>query len=725
MTRAKKTRAPSRAYEGTYTTDYEYDYVANSSKPITITDADDIRIGGVPVNEYIQRYHAEFESSSSDLGDLESRLESLKSKGHGIDDEKLAKSHRIELREAVKDAYKRAKKEGWRGPEPSSYPIDLRNEVVDWLRPRETDPPRVKEIKRWGLDFVNNRSNSNARQKKGELVAEAVAKYHLKKLGADIMPRTRTGAGTLDIIAVLDGKLIVVEAKTGTSGLGDSLVLDDNGNYVLARQGTRLYLRAKLREDPELGEWLKKNYPGILKGLNSLGAEGLDVTYYRVHSALVDAEDERGSPVKVLGASTIEQFAVGDNINFVHPPTPLVPYKKPTREEYRQGLSAQNTGGRRRRPSAATVSAALAMGGLGAAATVAAAVKHESPEPNPEIVSVAVVTPLTGQSTNDGSVLPSDSAQSSDLVKFGDGILSGLKSTIAECSRMATSFTSYVQNGLNDLVVMVGGAVAAVSGFVSDVIDSAGAQAIIEKVSDDWAFAQELLNIAMLFSPVGTIAAAISAAVLAIQLIVEHWDEIRAAFDWVLKNVLTPVAEFFMTAFKVYITPYRLAFDAVMAGFNGMGGVVGGAVGAVRSTVAGIVKAIGEIFQRLEINIGFPVNKSFGLKSVGDAMVAWASERLADGGLVGGQGRPAPRRGSGIEVMAVIDRSVLRAAQAEERKIGYAYRPPFLHDGALPRTDNGPGPRTFDVRVADVDAAFAQIRMLQAVQDARFSPVGV
>ncbi|MEU4455607.1 hypothetical protein AB0F44_30070, partial [Nocardioides sp. NPDC023903] len=307
----------------------------------------------------------------------------------------------------------------------------------------------------------------------------------------------------------------------------------------------------------------------------------------------------------------------------------------------------------------------------------------------------------------------------------GDDALISFRAKASELGRMLSSFKDYVQNGLNRLATMAGDAAAKMSAFVSDVVDSAKAQELIDKVSDDWAFAQELLNIAMLFSPMGTVAAAISAAVPIIQLIVEHWDQIRAAFDWVLKNVLTPVAEFFMTAFKIYIAPYRLAFDAVMAGFNGMGGVVGTAVGAVRSTVVGIVKAIGQIFQRLEINIGFPVNKSFGLKSVGDAMVAWASERLADGGLVGGQRGSAPGRASGIEVMAVIDRSVLRATQAEERKIGYAYRPPFLHDGALPRTDNGPGPRTFDVRVADVDAAFAQIRMLQAVQDARFSPVGV
>ncbi|MFD3595936.1 hypothetical protein ACFWU5_24705 [Nocardia sp. NPDC058640] len=545
------------------------------------------------------------------------------------------------------------------------------------------------------------------------------------KPGDGILVTGRRGGDTLDIVAIVNGKLVVVEAKGGESKwpkLGTRLVKDEHGKWHIVRQGSRMYLRDLLRVDEELRYQLtlhKMTFGHLsdeLHILDQLQSGSADITYSVVQARVQRGlKIKRGLPQRGPDRLTVTgyRFDIGEaGIGPLEPMTGGDPRPdKATRDAMRAQVKREQIawpGKTSRAPRG------RAAGVVGAAAVVAAG------------VSVASAGNASGESASPGLEAYSGMNLSGSVrTSTDDGVLSGLKATIAEFSRMATSFTSYVQNGLNDLAVMVGGAVAAASGFVTDVIDSAGAQAIIDKVSDDWAFAQELLNIAMLFSPVGTVAAAISAAVPIVQLIVEHWDEVRAAFDWVLKNVLTPVAEFFMTAFKVYVTPYRLAFDAVMAGFNGMGGVVGGAVGAVRSTVAGIVKAIGEIFQRLEINIGFPVNKSFGLRSVGDAMVAWASERLADGGLVGGQGRPAPRRGSGIEVMAVIDRSVLRAAQAEERKIGYAYRPPFLHDGALPRTDNGPGPRTFDVRVADVDAAFAQIRMLQAVQDARFSPVGV
>ncbi|MGW5920148.1 hypothetical protein ACWFPY_14215 [Nocardia fluminea] len=681
-----------------------------------------------------RQINAEFKRNQDDLINNPARMhvdDLAKDIGLTFDELQKSKNYKNKLRDIANSRFTVSR--------PDTGNMGSRRALRDMLQHGENE--EIRKVGTAAEAYMEYRDKGPTKNRVSEKLGLDVARRYLQRMGADILPLQQDGEGTLDLVAVYRGRLIVIEAKGGASNLRWALAQDDAGDWHWVQQGSLRYLRYKLREHAEILEVLKTYKNGKYRRLaEKLARNRAAVEYSKIQARhRVDAAGNR-----VLGDVTIERFYLGRNrTGLVAPPPPGSTHKPGTylagvgwapkmldadkkAAESRRKKLVVGRGTGRLQPGA-TVSAALAMGGLGVAAVggAAAAAKGRLPQPNPETISVAAVTPLTGQSPSEGSDPPPDSAQPSDSSQFGNGILSGLKSTIAEFSRMATAFASYVQNGLNELVVMVGGAVSAVSGFVSDVIDSAGVQAVIDKVSDDWAFAQELLNIAMLFSPVGTVAAAISAAVPIIQLIVEHWDQIRAAFDWVLKNVLTPVAEFFITAFKIYIAPYRLAFDAVMAGFNGMGGVVGTAVGAVRSTVVGIVKAIGQIFQRLEINIGFPVNKSFGLKSIGDAMVAWASERLADGGLVGGQRGPAPRRASGIEVMAVIDRSVLRAAQAEERKIGYAYRPPFLHDGALPRTDSGPGPRTFDVRVADVDAAFAQIRMLQAVQDARFSPVGV
>ncbi|MFD6398439.1 hypothetical protein [Nocardia sp. NPDC060249] len=643
-------------------------------------------------------------------------------------------------------------------------------QTADDLADSGTDPRLIEFAERISED--TSRSYKRAKSIGEELglnVAEAYLEKQIAIHGGEILVRGDRGNNTLDVVAVIGKrpnlKLVVVEAKGGfpsatpsgkrsrkKPGLGVRKVVEQLGrrpradtrevDYAEFRQGTRAYLEDLLRMDVELRYKLYNLYPEVFNALSGKSHAGfVPVDYLLVKGDAGDpvkgwAPKAQGWRFRNIVANERDQVrfarlppalkrsktALGKRGTNTDPSHNLRHLPNVTEDDkrYRQVLEkferdrASEAAQERLQQRAAARRTVMRAGGrIGVFSGVAAG-------------ALAWQT-LSASESNAATVFAAsaDAMVSSSVEGSDNGFFASVKVTIAEFSRMSTSFTSYVQNGLNELVVLVGGAVSAVSGFVSDIVDSAGVQAVIDKVSDDWAFAQELLNIAMLFSPVGTVAAAISAAVPIIQLIVEHWDQIRAAFDWVLKNVLTPVAEFFMAAFKVYIAPYRLAFDAVMAGFNGMGGVVGTAVGAVRSTVVGIVKAIGQIFQRLEINIGFPVNKSFGLKSVGDAMVAWASERLADGGLVGGQRGVVPRRASGIEVMAVIDRSVLRAAQAEERKIGYAYRPPFLHDGALPRTDNGPGPRTFDVRVADVDAAFAQIRMLQAVQDARFSPVGV
>ncbi|MEV4156062.1 hypothetical protein AB0J48_23855 [Nocardia salmonicida] len=567
-------------------------------------------------------------------------------------------------------------------------------------------------IDEWeGLFLGLRRSRESRTGISAEVGFEAALTYvrmHIAATGGDpkrdiLISRDR-GNHTFDVVAVINERLVIIEAKGGSGAALTHRLVMVNGRIQKAVQGSRLYLEDLLRIDSELRLTLRKRMPSLYKDIRiGRGTDRID--FIKIHAF-------PGTGKRSPGRVAVSHAELGtDPIRFhnepiVNPEAQKLAARAERRDAQLDRVEAfWQSGAAQRAGTVATVGAVVA----GAAVLGAGNAQAGSNLPNAD------------RPPGDMLLIP----ESASDVSSDSGILPGLKKRSSELRAMMSSFQNHAQNALNDLAIMVGGAVSTVSGFVTDILESEKVQAIIDKVSDDWAFAQELLNIAMLFSPVGTVAAAISAAVPIIQLIVEHWDQIRAAFDWVLKNVLTPVAEFFMAAFKVYIAPYRLAFDAVMAGFNGMGGVVGTVVGAVRSTVVGIVKAIGQIFQRLEINIGFPVNKSFGLKSVGDAMVAWASERLADGGLVGGQRGAAPRRASGIEVMAVIDRSVLRAAQAEERKIGYAYRPPFLHDGALPRTDNGPGPRTFDVRVADVDAAFAQIRMLQAVQDARFSPVGV
>ncbi|MEC3955814.1 hypothetical protein VMT65_22465 [Nocardia sp. CDC153] len=510
----------------------------------------------------------------------------------------------------------------------------------------------------------------------------------------DILISRDRGDNTFDVVAIINERLVIIEAKGGPYAQTSTRDVSVNGITEKAYQGSRLYLADLLRVDFEFRRKLRKRMPELYDDIRN--GEGTDrIDFFKVHAKPATA---KGTPGRVL----VSQAELGpDRIKFhdepiVHPKQQELA-RRADRHDARldvlQGLSTSR---------AARVSVLAAAGvvivGIGAGS--------------------AGATPVQADRNGSDSNASSIGSQAS----FGDEILAAIKVKTAEFSRMLSSLKDHVQNALSAFATMVWDAVSKVSEFASGVVDSVGAQGLIEEASKLWAEGQDLINLAMLLSPVGSVAEAISLAITVVQTLVQHWDQVRAGFDWALKNVLVPVADFFTTAFKIYITPYRVVFDAVMAGFNGMGGVVGRAVGSVKSVVGGIVRAIGEILQKLEIDAG-PFGH-FGLKPLGDLMVNWAA-RMADGGLVKAPGARGSVRPSGIHVMAVIDQSVVRVAREERRKVGYAYRPPFLHDGALVRTANGDQARTIDLRVPDVDSAFAQIKSLRAQHDVRFETAGV
>ncbi|MEV6773913.1 hypothetical protein AB0N05_35285 [Nocardia sp. NPDC051030] len=580
------------------------------------------------------------------------------------------------------------------------------------------DPAKLELVDHFSTVVRKTRDARQAPNNLSEEVGLAAARYEIQRMIADaggdgvILVDGRRGNDTLDIVAVIKGRLVVVEAKGGLSKhptLGTRLVQDDSGDWHVVRQGSRIYLRTLISKDKGLRRRLiAKGYKHILDEFEQ-DTGNIPVDYYLVHArirhgAVVPGSSPRRRQPDSIQYVEMRTFNVtGGNVNTIDPPHKPRPSKVDTDKE-------------RKRVRRIPVSWVATAGGITAGLA---------------IIQSTLGAPRAGAQTPDtpsGTESPSASTSPENRSTPDGGVLSSLKEKAAAFGRMLSSFKDHVQNGLNSLATMVGNAAAKVSAFVTDILDSTGSQALIEEASRIWAEGQELINIAMLLSPVGTVTAAISAAIAIIQQLVAHWDEIRAGFDWALKNVLEPVAEFFKAAFKVYITPYKAVFDLVMAGFNGMSGVVGGVVSTVGSVVAGIVRTIGEFLQKIDFSVA---GKHFGLKSIGDAMVSWAAGRMADGGLVQAPGAARVpgdarmRRSSGIHVMAVIDQSVLRAAQAEERKIGYAYRPPLLHDGALARRDGGLGARTVEVRVPDVEAAFAEIKTLQARHDMRFESVGV
>lgn len=169
------------------------------------------------------------------------------------------------------------------------------------------------------------------------------------------------------------------------------------------------------------------------------------------------------------------------------------------------------------------------------------------------------------------------------------------------------------------------------------------AQKVIGGLSKAWSIVQQVLNGVWNASPVGWVTLAIGAAIIAITLIVTHWDEVKAVFEVVKKNVLEPVGEFFEKVFAEVLRPFTSISDGVSGAFQALCRTIQGlfkkAVHQVAVVVQGIAKAL-DHFSLLP-----------GVDTIVSMLNDWASAHMADGGVVGGQ-HAGPAAESAILVTA-------------------------------------------------------------------------
>ncbi|MCU1644563.1 MAG: hypothetical protein JWN03_4838, partial [Nocardia sp.] len=382
-------------------------------------------------------------------------------------------------------------------------PTDYRNLMAE----SAADTAKDRQYKRFGRFFRSARdaegSINSIAAELGELAAVTYLERRIADEGADrhiyVSP---PGNEKFDVVAVIHGKLVIIEAKGGASKLGTSRVQDDRGVWHKVRQGSPMYLRYILRKDAGFRDWLKNHPDKAVRDLsNKLEAgQALDTEYHQMQAPIVQGRNGKSR----VGVVTRRRLDTGGNlVTMVNEPPST---KKP-----------RKTRPRRARARVVTVASAAA---IAVPAVTAVASDADASPPTDALPDGHGVSP--GQANNTSS---------------SDGVLSFLKTKAAEFGRMLSSFKDHVTNGLNALVTMVGDAVSKVSDFVSGVIDSVGAQGVIDEAAQIWAVGQDLINYAMLLSPVGSVAEALTVAIMVIQGLVDHWDQIRAGFDWALKNV--------------------------------------------------------------------------------------------------------------------------------------------------------------------------------------------
>ncbi|MFI5500052.1 hypothetical protein ACIA5E_13390 [Nocardia asteroides] len=396
--------------------------------------------------------------------------------------------------------------------------------------------------------------------------AEEYDDHHIKG-----KPWQARGRDSLDVVSVsADGtRLIVYEAKggaadprrwyerfkprrTGSAAIAQLLEhrrvpTHDRPHDELTRvqQGSREYLQDVIQKDELLHQRLAAG--GHDKLLEDLLAGRADVEYH-----VVQGTDD--------GEFQHFQFDIG--------PAPLgLPGSEPppswrdrpggppaaARTPRSRGKSApvsrvRNLGG------SALVVAALA-GGFGAASmsgpaapsASAAAVQQAAGDmarPNPAL--------FAGQPAGHKSL--ADAAKSiSDSMR---------KSTDA-----AGSATSASKSLLDEAKSSTAGSKSMFSlvGRVAGVLKNASAVMLVMTI------AQHAFNLVMRANPFGAIATAIGLAVIGIVLLVENWDKVKLAFQWVYEHVLIPLGQWFSSVWKENIVPIlATCVNAVKGFFEGI-----------------------------------------------------------------------------------------------------------------------------------------------------------
>ncbi|MGV9823356.1 hypothetical protein [Nocardia xishanensis] len=110
-----------------------------------------------------------------------------------------------------------------------------------------------------------------------ETMGNIAARDYIHQMGGEVitgLDDAVTGAGKLDVVGIVGGKLVVVEAKGGGAHLGTRLVDGDPGQLIRVQQGTPQYLKWMLDNDPDLVKALKDR--GLLEAVRN---GEIDVVY--------------------------------------------------------------------------------------------------------------------------------------------------------------------------------------------------------------------------------------------------------------------------------------------------------------------------------------------------------------------------------------------------------------------------------------------------------------
>ncbi|MCM6774657.1 hypothetical protein NDR87_13010 [Nocardia sp. CDC159] len=235
----------------------------------------------------------------------------------------------------------------------------------------------------------------------------------------------------------------------------------------------------------------------------------------------------------------------------------------------------------------------------------------------------------------------------------------GAANTSADAMKKTADAAKASTEAMKKSAEAVKGSSEGVKKLSAEVANSAKVQKSAAKATTDMAGSQKNLNSAMRSNPLGMVVTAITAAIGVITLLVQNWDKVKTAFDWVYKNVLVPVGKWFSDTWSGTVVPmFKASVETVGGFFGSMGDTINGVWNGIVGTIKTVIGTIGNILKKVP-----DIGPGSLLRSFGETLVNFASpEKKADGGLLSGPGGPREDR---IPVLASNGEYIVNAAATE------------------------------------------------------------
>ncbi|MEV6063866.1 hypothetical protein AB0L62_28030 [Nocardia asteroides] len=209
---------------------------------------------------------------------------------------------------------------------------------------------------------------------------------------------------------------------------------------------------------------------------------------------------------------------------------------------------------------------------------------------------------------------------------------------------------------------------------------SVGIQKSAASATDGMSKSQKGLNSSMRQNPLMTIVSLIGLVIGAVTLLVQNWDKVKAGFDWVYKNILTPVGKWFSDIWSGTVVPmFQSSVESVSGFFRGMGDTVKDIWDGIVNKIRDVVRIIAGLIEKLpNISIG-----GVSTESVAQSLRAFSDpQRKKDGGVLDGPGGP---RDDVIPVLASKGEFIVNAASTSQN-LDLLER---INSGVVPRFADG------------------------------------